>query len=93
MRTETQVASIMNGTRTDLMEICKQWLNRLDNFMQIAADLGCDDESERFSDFHISTEIFLIRLRAGKEPTEDERNRIRMYLKEANKLAMMLNIA
>jgi len=78
---------IMNCTRTKLMEICKCFLVRTDDFQQLSVDNS--EMLDYFTVIYNDLERVYFHLKAGGLLSNSSRNELRMLIKESEQMASM----
>ncbi len=89
MKIKTNIPSIMHSTSDELKEICGRFLTRFDDFQQIAGNNKKFEMIQYFADSYDKLEEFFFQLKEGLF-LESSRNRLRMLIKETEKMASLL---
>lgn len=85
MQNGSSFPTIMQSTANDLKEIIRSYMSRYDDLMQTAADLNYPEVSETLSETYNELNAWYFTLRDKVDLTVDERNSIRMTIKNAEK--------
>lgn len=80
---------IMDCSIDKLKEICLRFLQRMDDFQQLAGDKEKDDIAEEFTQLYHALEGAVLFIRdSGNDLTKDTRNQIRLVIKHSERLAV-----